>query len=192
MARVPRGLLHGLLHAGAWMLTTAAAVTLSWFGVHSVLRSTAYDPPRALPISGPASQPPVASSTHRPEPSPTGRASGGPAAPTHPASPSHTAPPPTSAAPPKPPPGTPRAPATASGDTGDVHGYDLAGGRVVLDLGADSASLVSATPDKDWQMQVWTEQGWLRVTFTSADGTSASSVFCTWNGHPPIVQAFEN
>ena len=43
---------RGLVHALAWSLATGAAVTLSWFGVHTVMSGTAYDPPRALPISG--------------------------------------------------------------------------------------------------------------------------------------------
>jgi hypothetical protein len=74
-----------------------------------------------------------------------------------------------------------------------VHSYTVDGGRVVLDLEPASASLVSATPNAGWRMQVWTaQQGWLRVTFTSADGAKASSVFATWNGHPPTVQAYED
>lgn len=168
---------RGFLHAGAWALATAAAVTLSWFGVRSVLRSTAYDPPRALPITSPVtgvatSSPPATTRPHRPKPAPTA-----------------TAPETT----PGKPPGVPRATTTASGHTGNVHSYTLDGGRVVLDLGTSSASLVSATPDSGWRMQLWTGQpGWLRVTFTSASGTSASSLFCTWNGHPPAVQAYEN
>ncbi|WP_188280264.1 hypothetical protein [Streptomyces sp. CBMA29] len=184
MARVHRG----LFHVGAWALATAAAVTLSWFGVHSVLR-TAYDPPRALPISD--GDPPVVSSTHRPKPTP-------PATPTATPTATHTratTPPPVTGkakVPPKTPPGTPKATAPASGDTGHVHSYTVDGGRVALDLGPDSASLVSATPNPGWQMQVWTQDGWLRVTFTETSGSGSSSVFCTWNGHAPTVQAFED
>ncbi|MGT2439982.1 hypothetical protein ACU4GH_34060, partial [Bradyrhizobium betae] len=33
-------------------LATGAAVTLSWFGVHTVLSGTAYDAPRAAPLPG--------------------------------------------------------------------------------------------------------------------------------------------
>lgn len=186
MARVHRGLLHII----AWALATAVAVTLSWFGVHAVLR-TAYDPPRALPISelGDAtSAPPVAPSTHRPKPTAT--------SPTHSAevSPSHrkTAPPTRTVVPPKRPPGTAHTTVPASGDTGDVHSYTVDGGRVALDLGPSSASLVSATPNPGWKMQVWTLDGWLRVTFTETSGSGSSSVFCTWNGHPPTVEAFED
>ena len=46
MAAMRRGLVHVL----AWLLATGAAVTLSWWGVHTVMAGTAYDPPRALPI----------------------------------------------------------------------------------------------------------------------------------------------
>ncbi|MBY8879216.1 hypothetical protein [Actinacidiphila acidipaludis] len=168
---------RGLLHVGAWALTTAAAVTLSWFGVRSVLHGTAYDPPRALPIAAPASSPPQISATHRPRPT---TATPPPARP------------PASAVPPQRPPGTPKSSAPAGGGSGDVHPYGVRGGRVVLDLQPASASLVSATPNSGWQMQVWTQDGWLRVTFTSSSGTQASSVFCTWNGHAPSVQTFED
>ncbi|NGO73579.1 hypothetical protein G5C65_35685, partial [Streptomyces sp. SB3404] len=68
-----------LVHVGAWVLATGAAVTLSWFGVHTVLAGTDYAPPRALPVSEapptvPAAEPsaraqPSADSTHRPKPS---------------------------------------------------------------------------------------------------------------------------
>jgi hypothetical protein len=178
---------RGLLQAGAWLLATAVAVTLSWFGVHSVLRSTAYDPPRAMAITD-TSLPPVASSTHRPKPTTS------PPPPvittTTPTRP--TTPPPSSVpVPPVTPPGTPKPTPSVSSQSGDVHGYTVSGGRVVLSLTASAASLVSATPDADWKMQVWNQTGWLRVTFTSADNTHTSSVFCTWNGHPPAVQTFD-
>ncbi|SEN61977.1 hypothetical protein SAMN05216267_1007148 [Actinacidiphila rubida] len=166
---------RGVLHVGAWALATAAAVTLSWFGVRSVLRGTAYDPPRAVPILAAASRPPQISATHRPRPT------------TSP--PSRT---PASPVPPQRPPGTPKPSAAAGTGSGSVRAYTVLGGRVVLDLGATSASLVSATPNTGWQMRVWTQDGWLRVTFTSSSGSAASSVFCTWNGHPPAVQRYEN
>ncbi|WP_329132254.1 hypothetical protein OG552_12515 [Streptomyces sp. NBC_01476] len=186
MCRVYRG----LLHAVAWAVTTAAAVTLAWFGVHSVLRSTAYDLPRAMPIATTAppeisdatSQPPPPSPTHAHRPATT--------PPPSPRTSSTTPPPPP--VPPKTPPGTPHPTPSATGPTGNVHSYTLNGGRVVLDLGPASASLVTATPAGDWKMQVWTQDGWLRVTFTSADGTASSSLFCTWNGHPPTVESYEN
>jgi hypothetical protein len=150
---------RGLLHICAWALTTAAAATLSWFGVHSVLRGTAYDPPRALPVTAPAVGAPT-SRPPSPTPTPTRRA------------PAHSP--------------TPRPHPSAT-----VHGYTLRGGRVVLALGPTAATLVSAVPNSGWKMQVWPEQGWLRVTFTSASGGSASTVISTWNGHAPSVQTYE-
>ncbi|MFC6061714.1 hypothetical protein [Streptomyces ochraceiscleroticus] len=176
---------RGLVHAGAWTLATGAAVTLSWFGVHTVVSGTAYDPPRALPISdnAPGAQPgsasgipPRASSTHRPKPSSTpspspSRTTGRPQE--GPSSPSHSPVPDRSSA----------APGSAAPST--VRGYRTDGGRVVLDLKSSYAELVSATPGPGWQMQVWKQDGWLRVDFTRGD--DHTSVICAWNGHPPVV-----
>ncbi|MEU2878497.1 hypothetical protein ABZ651_19735, partial [Streptomyces sp. NPDC007070] len=64
---------RGLVHVLAWSLATGAAATLSWWGVHTVMAGTAYDPPRALPIT--------AAEAKAKEPSPTASASRGPAAP---------------------------------------------------------------------------------------------------------------
>ncbi|MCX3058858.1 hypothetical protein [Streptomyces beihaiensis] len=183
---------RSLAAAGAWLLATGAAVTLSWWGVHTVMAGTAYDPPRALPVStdtgdgdahgngdghtddshdGPAS--PIASSTHRPAPS-------SPAHPSDGTGPSHTAstsPPPT-----RPPSG-----AAASGtSSGTVKSYPTRGGRVVFDIGGTSAKLVSATPASGWSVQVWKQPTWIRVEFAS--GQERVSVFCTWHDHKPTVQ----
>lgn len=167
---------RGFLHSGVWVVATVVAVTLSWVGVRSVLRGTAYDPPRTLPIAAATAPPAISSATHSPKPSPP-----------------RTSHPTDAGTSPQPPPGTPRPTTSAPATTGDVHSYTVSGGQVVLALEADSASLVSATPRAGWRMQLWASQpGWLRVTFTSASGTAASSVFCTWNGHPPEVQAYEN
>ncbi|MFE2036766.1 hypothetical protein ACFXBB_26690 [Streptomyces scopuliridis] len=186
MARMRMGLVHTL----AWSLATGAAVTLSWWGVHSVMAGTAYDPPRALPLPvDSATEPgasPLASSTWRP-PSPSAKPPSSPAA-----TPSHSERP-SSPPPPKEPKDTggnadrgagPEA--EPSGSSGEVKSYTVDGGRVVFDIGDASAELVSATPDSGWQMQVWTQPSWIRVTFTQ-DGREVS-VFCTWNGHPPMVQ----
>lgn len=66
----------------------------------------------------------------------------------------------------------------------------MQGGQVVLDLGTESATLVSATPADGYAVQNWRQPQWLRVDFTSGDRTS--SVIVTWNGHPPIVQTYES
>jgi hypothetical protein len=174
MAAMRRGLVHVL----AWSLATGAAVTLSWWGVHTVMAGTAYDPPRALPITAADAttqeSKPLASSTQRPEPShsPSAPASKSPPAdpspvptPSHKQAPSHTP------------------AATASGQ---VKAYDTDGGRAVFSLGTADATLVSATPGAGWSMQVWKTESWIRVEFTS--GANRVSVFCTWHDGPPHVE----
>ncbi|WP_407697679.1 hypothetical protein [Streptomyces corynorhini] len=189
----------GLMHATAWLLATGAAVTLSWWGVHTVMAGTAYDPPRALPLPvdssaepGPA---PVASSTRRPGGASASPAGSAPSSPAAAPSPSASAPASASAPPnsggadaPGGPEQTPEGggDADAQATSGRVKSYAVDGGRVVLDLGESSAELVSATPEADWRMQVWTEPFWIRVTFTR-DGREVS-VFCTWHDHPPTVE----
>lgn len=170
MAAMRRGLIHVL----AWSLATGAAVTLSWWGVHTVMTGTAYDPPRALPITaGDATtqgSKPLASSTSRPGPS--GSASKKPA----------------KRPKPSPSPSKPAAPSTSPSSTvsGQVKSYDTDGGRAVFDLGEASATLVSATPDAGWSMQVWKTETWIRVEFTS--GANRVSVICTWHDGPPHVE----
>ncbi|WP_411079237.1 hypothetical protein [Streptomyces sp. cmx-18-6] len=188
---------RGLVHVIAWSLATGAAVTLSWWGVHTVMTGTAYDPPRAVPISvnsgtpkriGQSTEEPVVSSTHQaspsPSPSPSARANGPSSPSPSAASPSRT---PSSA------PAKSSASPRAAANSGEVKGYRTNGGRVVFELGASSAKLVSATPEPGWSMQVWTNDAWIRVDFSDgggADGTTYS-VFCTWNGTPPMVQIVE-
>lgn len=176
---------RGLVHAIAWSLATGAAVTLSWWGVHTVMAGTAYDPPRALPlVSGDRAADPLSSSTHRPEPTSSSRPpkSGAPStskrpdptkSPEHPRSPSpdHSAEPPKKPAHPSP--------------SGSVKGYNTDGGRVVFDLGDTYATLVSSSPSAGWSMQVWKASTWIRVEFTS--GADRVSVFCTWHDHAPRV-----
>lgn len=153
-------------------------------GVHTVMAGTAYDPPRAVPIAaGPRSDrdsaETLSSSTHRPEPSPSK---------TPRATPRTTPKPSTtpSRAPSRTPAGTPRPTATATA-SGTAKSYGTDGGRIVFELGTDSAKLVSATPEQGWSVQVWTNTTWIRVNFTKDDGTTVS-VFCTWNDHPPQVE----
>ncbi|MFI7098537.1 hypothetical protein ACIBK8_04150 [Streptomyces sp. NPDC050161] len=178
---------RGLMHAAAWTLATGAAVTLSWYGVHTVMSGTAYDPPRALPLSAAVpsapdgSAAPRVSSTHRPKPSPSAGPRASPSgAPTASAAPSRTG-----DASPRRDPGPPAG--SASGGQ-QVKSWSTAGGRVVFDLRAESAQLVSATPNPGWEMQVWKQDSWIRVDFT---GPGHTSVFCTWNDHPPMVQSSE-
>ncbi|MFJ9814462.1 hypothetical protein ACIRU3_04185 [Streptomyces sp. NPDC101151] len=162
---------RGLVHVLAWLLATGAAVTLSWWGVHTVMAGTAYDPPRALPITAADTttqrSKPLDPPTTRPSPSKS--PSSEPSA----SDPSRT-----------PTPGTgPSSTATASGR---VKAYDTDGGRAVFDLGRSSATLVSATPGTGWSMQVWKTETWIRVEFSS--GADRVSVFCTWHDGPPRVE----
>lgn len=196
-------MLRGFVHVLAWSLATSAAVTLSWWGVHTVLAGTAYDPPRALPITAGDADArdarPPAPASRRPS---SERPSAPPAAPSR--TPSAPAPSGSRSAPPA---GTagasaasPDAPGTSggsggtggsgasggSGGSGTVKGYDTEGGRVVFDLDTASASLVSATPGTGWSMQVWKTASWIRVEFTS--GEDRVSVICSWHDGPPRVE----
>lgn len=174
---------RGLVHSVAWLLATGAAVTLSWWGVHTVMAGTAYDPPQALPVAAsdddtnPAS--PVASSTHRPAPSsPSASSSPSDAKPSHSAA--------KSPSPSRKPSASPSSSSPGAASSGTVKSYATDGGRAVFDLGETSASLVSATPGAGWSMQVWKQTTWIRVEFTS--GTDKVSVFCTWHDHKPTVE----
>ena len=166
----------GLVHVLAWFLATGAAVTLSWWGVHTVLAGTAYDPPRALPLTAGET---TTAQESRPLPSTTARPSRSSPAPAP--RPSATASPEPSRTP---------APAAPPGNAsaGTVRSYDTDGGHVVLDLGKTSATLVSATPATGWSVQVWKTESWIRVEFAS--GADRVTVFCTWHDGPPRVQTF--
>ncbi|ANB06561.1 hypothetical protein SAM40697_2602 [Streptomyces ambofaciens] len=179
---------RGLVHVLAWLLATGAAVTLSWWGVHTVMAGTAYDAPRALPVTaadasvpdarepdGAEDAKPSVSSTRRPSPS-------GSPSPTPSGTPRKPDPAPSRTAKPSAPAASDHSP-TASGR---VRSYDTDGGRAVFDLGTASASLVSATPGAGWSMQVWKTESWIRVEFTS--GADRVSVFCTWHDGPPRVE----
>ena len=165
---------RGLAHVVAWLLATGAAVTLSWWGVHTVLTGTAYDPPRAVPLT-------VGDASAR-------ESRSLPSAPGGPSSSPTLAPPP--AATPSPRPSRTHAAATPSksASSGTVRSYDTDGGRVVLDLGKTSATLVSATPGAGWSVRVWKTESWIRVEFAS--GADRVTVFCTWHDGPPRVETF--
>ena len=162
---------RGLVHVLAWLLATGAAVTLSWWGVHTVMAGTAYDPPRALPIAAAKATTQESKPLASPEPTPTRHAA-----------PSNTPSPTPSATTARPTPSKSPSP-TASGQ---VRSYDTDGGRAVFDLGETSATLVSATPGTGWSMQVWKTESWIRVEFSS--GADRVSVFCTWHDGPPRVE----
>ncbi|MFI0239036.1 hypothetical protein [Streptomyces sp. NPDC016845] len=180
---------RGLVHSVAWLLATGAAVTLSWWGVHTVMSGTAYDPPRALPVvaaDASDSALPVSSSTRRPEPSSPSATSARPSAkPSADPSPKPSA---SRSTPPSPssPPATASSSPPGTASSGNVKSYETAGGRAVFDLGDTSATLVSATPSSGWSVQVWKQTTWIRVEFTS--GEQRVSAFCTWHDHRPSVE----
>ncbi|UUU33700.1 hypothetical protein JIX56_29765 [Streptomyces sp. CA-210063] len=171
---------RGLLHVLAWLLATGAAVTVSWWGVHTVMAGTAYDPPRALPITAADAQaqgaPAPTSGTPRPEPSTSTKAPEK----NDSREPSPTPSTPSKSAKPRPSPST-----GTPADSGDIKAYDTEGGRVVLSLGDEDATLVSATPGSGWSMQVWKTETWIRVDFAS--GADRVSVFCAWHDSAPRV-----
>jgi hypothetical protein len=163
---------RGLVHVVAWLFATGAAATLSWWGVHTVMAGTVYDPPRALPVTAAdvrardvksASEAPSASPSPSRKPAPPSPAPSRSPAGTHSPSPGASAP-----------------------ASGRVKAYDTDGGRAVFELGASSATLVSATPGAGWSMQLWKTQSWIRVEF--ARGADRVSVFCTWHDGPPRVE----
>ncbi|MEU4118140.1 hypothetical protein AB0F71_27055 [Kitasatospora sp. NPDC028055] len=177
---------NGLVQLCAWAAATGAAVALSWLGVHAVLGGAASERPTALPLPSPkaGSTPYGASAT--PGRTPAEDVPSSPASPS--ASPTAStaataahAPVTTAAAPP-----TRKPVPAATTPTSTVKSYPVPGGRVALDIRADRASLVSATPDPGWQMQVWNGDQWMRVDFTKDN--QANSVFVYWNGHPPVVE----
>lgn len=166
---------RGLVHVLAWLLATGAAVTLSWWGVHTVMTGTAYDPPRALPVTAADAGVRDAKSPSRtPSPSPTPSRERT-VRPTETPAPAHT--------PARTPSPSPTASATASGR---VRSYDTDGGRAVFDLRPADAALVSATPGTGWSIQVWKTESWIRVEFSR--GADRVSVFCTWHDGPPRVE----
>ncbi|MEV7288104.1 hypothetical protein AB0O01_26650 [Streptomyces sp. NPDC093252] len=179
-------MLRGLIHVLAWSLATGAAVTLSWWGVHTVMVATAYEAPRALPVTA------ADEADERPEPQVTPTVpessepprSSAPAPPSEPPAASGSTPPATG---PATSPAAPSTPATTPPPaSGTVRSYDTEAGRAVFDIGAASATLVTAKPNAGWSMQVWTLDTWIRVEFSS--GAERVSVFCTWHDGPPRVE----
>ncbi|WP_460355725.1 hypothetical protein [Actinoallomurus acanthiterrae] len=158
---------RALTYVAAWGGATSLAVLLVWFGARPVLHNAVFGPPPARSVVDHVPESP-ATSTAPPspaEPSPTVRAT-----------PKRTVRP------------TPSRSSTKASPSShaDTRSYTLDGGQVVLSMGATSARLVSATPAAGWEVRTWHAPGWLRVDFTK--GETTSSLFCTWNGHPPAVQ----
>ncbi|MEU8886769.1 hypothetical protein [Streptomyces sp. NPDC048442] len=178
---------RGLIHAGAWLLATGAAVTFSWWGVHTVMAGTAYDPPRALPIPGSPPEPSAAAQASRPQSSSTHR----PSQSQSPSAKKPASPAPGRRAPSSAPPATgPRKPSRPPEPPSTLKSVNTEAGRVVFSMGKDSATLVSATPASGWAMQVWKDPSWIRVEFTA--GAAKLSVFCTWHDHAPMVEIIKS
>lgn len=179
-----------LVHAAAWALATSGAVTLSWFGVHTVLAGTEYEPPRSLPIADGSSSTtgPGEPSPQQPDPSPSPTVSK--PSPTKKPRPTGSGPGPGGGGRTSKPPAEPSRPSEDPPDAGNVRGASVAGGRAVFDMRDDYATLVSATPNDGWDTQVWKDTTWIRVTF-SKDGAS-SSIFCRWDGAPPRIESYDN
>ncbi|MGW2559046.1 hypothetical protein ACWCXB_07310 [Streptomyces sp. NPDC001514] len=180
------GMRRGLVHAIAWSLATGAAVTLSWWGVHTVMAGTAYDRPRALPITTADRTTQAAlpqSPSTRSSESPSSSASSGP-------EPGNTPEPSASSPADKPDdkPATTKPPSSPP-PSGNVKSYTVEGGRVAYDIGPASAELVSATPASGWTMQVWKQPTYIRVTFSQ--GGREIDVFCTWHDTAPRVEIEE-
>ncbi|KDN82023.1 hypothetical protein KCH_61770 [Kitasatospora cheerisanensis KCTC 2395] len=167
----------------AWVAATAAAAAISWAGVNLVLREAVFGPPDTVFLPAPANTRPgtpalipattlsPAATAGRPTASPGRTATSSPSS-----SPSPSA--------------TPTVPSSVPpAATGPGRSYTVQGGQVSVSLGTDSATLLSTSPAPGWAVKVWRSDTWFRVDFTK-DGRT-SSVFVTWNGHPPLVDTYE-
>jgi len=164
---------RALTGLAAWLAGTALAVGLAWFGANMVVRDAGMSPGvqvinvvPATPTAQPSTPPASPALPSRPASS-APRASGSPAA-------TQSAPSPAA--------GSPSPSASAAGT---VRSYTLVGGRVALLVSADSATLVTATPDSGFSVQTWSGTDWLRVDFTS--GAQVSSLIASWYQEAPAV-----
>ncbi|WP_235557916.1 hypothetical protein [Sphaerimonospora mesophila] len=81
-------------------------------------------------------------------------------------------------------------PTTAAAADETLHTFTLRGGRATIAVTAEKCRVVTATPNDGYEVKVWEEPYWLRVTFLR--GSSESSAFCTWNALPPRLDTYEN
>jgi hypothetical protein len=182
---------------GGWLAAALAATTVSWAAIRGIvddplpggsLGTFAVAPtPAATPPGTPLPPAPATTTADRSRPATTtssARTRGTPARTTQ--APGSTR-------------GTTRGTttgATGAGGTtggtataGQLRTVDTTGGRVVLELLADEARIVSVVPAPGFQPQTWQADGWLRVDLVSP--ADRSSVIVTWNGQPPQVQTIE-
>jgi hypothetical protein len=71
-----------------------------------------------------------------------------------------------------------------------LHTFTLKGGRATIAVRERDCRMVSATPADGYELKVWEESHWLRITFLQ--GAKESSAFCTWNALPPRLDTYEN
>jgi hypothetical protein len=168
---------RALTGLAAWLAGTAIAVGLAWFGANMVVRDAGMSPGvQVINV-------PTATQAGQPTLPPTS-----PALPTATAAPPSGSPSshPTSTATPSARPSATAASSSPSATAaGTVRSYTLDGGRVALLVTADSATLVTATPDSGFSVQTWSGTDWLRVDFTS--GAQVSSLIATWYQQTPTV-----
>jgi hypothetical protein len=153
------GMRRVMTYVTVWVGATTLAILLVWFGARPVMHNAVFGEPHAQPIVD-----------HEPSVSPSEVSS--------------------------PPPRTPidsstfatrsKKPSPAAGSSSHDKTYVITGGRVVLSMTQTWAKLVSATPSPGYEVHTWRSSGWLRVDFTKGD--QASSLFATWNGHPPSIE----
>ncbi|MBE1533666.1 hypothetical protein [Actinomadura algeriensis] len=160
--------------ATAWCTATLAGLTVSWWGVQHAVGGTALGDAPAAAVPARTGRPPAP--TDAPA-SPAKRETLSPSPDRTSASPSATPTAGRSTAP----------PAASSG--GRLRTFTLKSGRVVLEVHAHGARLVSASPERGFTVREWRREEWLRVDLT--DGEHGSAVFATWNGHPTLVQVHE-
>jgi hypothetical protein len=169
---------RALTGLAAWLAGTALAVGLAWFGANMVVRDAGMSPGVQVINVAPAS--PTPQPTIAP-PSPASSAAGIPGTPVASGSPAASQPGRGAATGSASPSTTP----TSAADPGTVRSYTLAGGRVALDVSADSAALVTAMPDSGFSVETWSGTDWLRVDFSS--GAQVSSLIASWYQHAPTV-----
>ena len=169
-----------------WLVVTASAVTVAWFGIDSVVGVEAVVSPQLLTPIDPsgvagalvaAGQPATGAGQATEQPVPTTPVASDPVSSPTPGQSSTD-------------PGTPPAPPTPSSGSGDdgLRRFSLVGGVVVAQFNGDVVTFVSATPSPGYQMVDWIESGqdWLRVDFTdSTENDIVYSLFITWNGYSP-------
>lgn len=179
------GYARSLRFALGWLLAATTAVGLSWTVIRAASGPEIVPPPVvSLPAARAGTPVPAVAATGT-----AGTAAGGMGATGTRAVPVADGPRASGAAGPSA--GLPSSATGTGARTGPpVHRYRVTGGVVVLDERATSVRLLDATPAAGYRVQTWQATGWLRVQFSSPG--HVSSVYVTWNGHPPSVQTVES